>query len=356
LRLRALLRLALLLSTLGIALIASANATEPILADLLESERNTIEVFRRAGDSVVFVTNKALRRDFLSTNISEVPQGAGSGFLWDTDGHVVTNFHVVQGGQAFSVMLSDGSIREAKLIGVEPRKDIAVLHFNTDGLELSSLPIGHSGPLIVGQKVLAIGNPFGLDRTLTTGIISALGREIPAPGGFVIDDVIQTDASINPGNSGGPLLDSAGRLIGVNTAIFSPTGASAGIGMAIPVDTVARIVPQLIRYGEVRRAGLGITALSDHVVRSWGFDGVVIRQVVVGSKAASAGLRGIRFDRNGRLVSADVIQAIDGIAIHNFADLANALDGRSPGEEVEVSISRNGQKRLIRVPLTRVGR
>jgi S1-C subfamily serine protease len=208
--------------------------------------------------------------------------------------------------------------------------------------------------LIVGQKVLAIGNPFGLDRTLTTGIISALGREIPAPGGFVIEDVIQTDASINPGNSGGPLLDSSGRLIGVNTAIFTSNGTNAGIGMAIPVDTVARIVPQLIRYGEVRRAGLGITALTDHVVRSWGLDGVVIRQVLRGSQAEAAGLLGIRFDRDGNLVSADIIQAIDGDPIHNFADLANSLDSSSPGDVVEVSILRNGQKRVVRVPLARL--
>jgi S1-C subfamily serine protease len=348
-------RLLLGLAIVGVVLSFTSSAAEPDLSGLLESERNTIEVFRKAGGSVVFVTNNALRRDVLSTNISEVPQGTGSGFFWDSNGHVVTNYHVVQGGQTFSITLADGTVREAKLIGAEPRKDLAVLHFNTDGLDLPSLPLGRSGPLIVGQKVLAIGNPFGLDRTLTTGIISALGREIPAPGGFVIEDVIQTDASINPGNSGGPLLDSSGRLIGVNTAIFTSTGTNAGIGMAIPVDTVARIVPQLIRYGEVRRAGLGITALTDHVVRSWGLDGVVIRQVLPGSQAEAAGLLGIRFDRKGKLVSADIIQAIDGDSIHNFADLANALDSSSPGDVVEVSILRNGQKRVVRVPLARLG-
>jgi S1-C subfamily serine protease len=345
-----------LVSTLASFDARPSRAADVDLEGLLESERNTIEVFRKAGGAVAFVTNKALRRDYFTTNISEVQRGTGSGFLWDADGHVVTNYHVIEGGQAFSITLSDGSLHEAQLIGVEPRKDLAVLHFDTTDLDLSALPLGRSDRLIVGQKVLAIGNPFGLDRTLTTGIISALGREIPAPGGFVIDDVIQTDASINPGNSGGPLLDSAGRLIGVNTAIFSPTGTSAGIGMAIPVDTVARIVPQLIRFGEVRRAGLGVTALTDHVARSWGFDGVIIRQVLPGSQAEKSGLLGIRFDRNGRLVSADVIQAIDGEKIHTFADLSNALDTRAPGEIVEVSVLRGTEKLTVPVTLSRLNR
>ncbi|MGY8738668.1 MAG: S1C family serine protease, partial [bacterium] len=187
-------------------------------------------VFRSAGPSVVYVTNNALRRDYFSANVSEVPQGTGSGFLWDEHGHVVTNYHVIESGQTFSVSLPSGVTREARVVGVEPRKDLAVLHFDTTGLDLTALPVGRSEPLIVGQKVLAIGNPFGLDRTLTTGIISALGREFPLDDGFVIEDVIQTDASINPGNSGGPLIDSQGRVIGVNTAIYSLSGSSAGIG------------------------------------------------------------------------------------------------------------------------------
>ena len=227
--------------------------SSPVPAGLLESELNTIDVFRKAGPSVVFVTNNALRRNRFSTNVKEVPQGAGSGFLWDDHGHVVTNYHVVEGGQTFSVTLASGETREARVVGAERRKDLAVLHFETEGLEVKALPIGQSNALIVGQKVLAIGNPFGLDRTLTTGIISALGREFPTEGGFVLEDVIQTDASINPGNSGGPLLDSNGRVIGVNTAIYSLSGSSSGIGFSIPIDTVARIVPQLIRYGEHRR-------------------------------------------------------------------------------------------------------
>jgi S1-C subfamily serine protease len=332
-----------------------AETDAPVPSGLLESEKNTIQVFRTAGPSVVFVTNNALRREFFSTDVSVVPQGAGSGFLWDTHGHVVTNYHVIENGQTFSVTLPSGITREAKVIGVEPRKDIAVLHFDTEGLEIAALPIGRSDSLIVGQKVLAIGNPFGLDRTLTTGIISALGREFPTQGGFVIEDVIQTDASINPGNSGGPLIDSAGRLIGVNTAIYSPSGASAGIGFAIPVDTVARIVPQLIRFGQIRRAGLGVTIVSEHIVRTWGVSGVVIREVFSGSEAARAGLRSIGLDRRGNVVSADVVTAIDGQVISSFADLANELDNRKPGEEVVLTVVRGPKTLPIELTLMEIG-
>jgi len=334
----------------------AAEIANPIPADLLESEKNTIQVFRTAGPSVVFVTNNTLRRDFFSMNVTEVPQGTGSGFLWDTHGHVVTNFHVIENGQTFSITLPSGVTREARVIGVEPRKDLAVLHFDTDGLEITALPVGRSDSLIVGQKVLAIGNPFGLDRTLTTGIISALGREIPTRGGFVIEDVIQTDASINPGNSGGPLIDSAGRVIGVNTAIYSPSGASAGIGFAVPIDTVARIVPQLIRFGQVRRAGLGVTVVSDHIVRGWGVSGVVVREVFVGSAAARAGLRSIGVDRRGNIVSVDIVTAIDGQEVDSFAEFANALDGRKPGEEVVLTVVRGNETLRIEMKLTEIGR
>ncbi|MCP4066719.1 MAG: trypsin-like serine protease [Phycisphaeraceae bacterium] len=324
-------------------------------AGLLESEKNTIQVFRSAGPSVVFVTNNALRRDFFSMNVTEVPQGTGSGFLWDTHGHVVTNYHVIENGQTFSVTLPSGVTREAQVIGAEPRKDIAVLHFDTTGLAITPLPVGRSEPLIVGQKVLAIGNPFGLDRTLTTGVISALGREFPTLGGFVIEDVIQTDASINPGNSGGPLIDSAGRLIGVNTAIYSPSGTSAGIGFAIPVDTVARIVPQLIRFGQVRHAGIGVTVVPDHIVRSWGVAGIVVREVFGGSEAARVGLRSIGLNRRGNVVSADIVTAIDGLPVKRFAELANALDGRQPGEEVVLTVVRGKETLPIEMKLTEIG-
>jgi S1-C subfamily serine protease len=328
-------------------------ADKPMPPGLLESERNTIDVFRSAGPSVVFVTNNALRRDFFNRDVTEVPQGNGSGFLWDSLGHVVTNFHVIEGGQTFSVTLPDGTTRDAQVVGFEPRKDIAVLRFDTKGLDLRALPVGSSNSLVVGQKVLAIGNPFGLDRTLTTGIISALGRDLPTKGGFVIEDVIQTDASINPGNSGGPLIDSAGRVIGVNTAIYSPSGTSAGIGFAIPIDAVARIVPQLIRFGQVRRAGLGVTIVPDHIARVWGFEGVMVRDVASGSEAARAGLRRIQVDRRGNLLAVDIIQAIDERPIRGFADLANALDAHEPGDRVRVTILRDGkEKRVLRMRLT----
>lgn len=328
----------------------------PIPPELLPSERNTIDVFRRVGPSVVYVTNNALRRDYFSMNVTEVPQGTGSGFLWDDQGHVVTNFHVIENGQTFSITLPSGVTREARVVGVEPRKDLAVLRFDTAGLSLAPLPVGRSDSLIVGQKVLAIGNPFGLDRTLTTGIISALGREFPTRGGFVIEDVIQTDASINPGNSGGPLIDSAGRVIGVNTAIYSPSGTSLGIGFAIPIDTVARIVPQLIRYGQVRRAGLGVTVVPDHLVRGWGVDGVVVREVFPGSSAERAGLRSIGIDRRGNVMSADIVTAIDDQPIKNFAALSNALDNRKPGEEITLTVVRGAETLRIRLTLSELGR
>lgn len=330
--------------------------TRALPPGLLESERNTIDIFRAAAGSVVFVTNNALRRDFFSMNVTKVPQGTGSGFLWDRFGHVVTNYHVIEGGSSFSITLEDGSQHEATFIGAEPRKDLAVLRFDPKGLALESIPIGQSDRLVVGQKVLAIGNPFGLDRSLTTGIISALGREIPASGGFIIEDVIQTDASINPGNSGGPLIDSAGRLIGVNTAIFSPSGASAGIGFAVPVDTVRRIVPQLIRFGRVKRAGLGVTLLPDHIVGPWGIEGVVIREVHPGSGAAAAGLHGIELDRRGAVVSLDVINRIDEDRIRNFADLANALDEHAPGDFVWVHYERDGKSLRARIELEELSR
>ncbi|MCR9097310.1 MAG: trypsin-like peptidase domain-containing protein [bacterium] len=345
---------------------AVAEPDRPVLAPptplsapdpaLLESERNTMDVFRRADPSVVFVTNNALRRDFFSMDVTEVPQGAGSGFLWDEHGHVVTNFHVLEGGQTFSITLPTGVTRDARVVGVEPRKDLAVLHFDTEGLDLQPLPLGASAKLAVGQKVLAIGNPFGLDRTLTTGIISALGREFPTQGGFVIEDVIQTDASINPGNSGGPLLDSRGRVIGVNTAIYSPSGASAGIGFAIPIDTVQRIVPQLIRFGQVRRVGLGVRVLRDQIVQRWGIAGVGIHEVAPGSEAERAGLRSVVADRYGRVASVDVVIALDGARIDGFAALANALDGREPGEKVTLSVLRDDEILEIEMRLQELGR
>jgi S1-C subfamily serine protease len=227
-----------------LALILAAAAALPAAA-LSPDEENTIAVFREAAPSVVFVTNVALEQNQYQDEFA-VPQGAGSGFVWDKQGHIVTNFHVVQGGDAFLVTFDDQTQVQAKLIGTDANKDIAVLKIEEKYDKLKPIAVGSSDKLSVGQQVLAIGNPFGLDHSLTKGIISAVGRVVQGIGGVTIHDMIQTDAAINPGNSGGPLLDSAGRLIGVNTAIQSPSGASAGIGFAIPVDEVNRVVPQVI--------------------------------------------------------------------------------------------------------------
>ena len=317
----------------------------PIPQGLLESERNTIEVFRRASPSVVFISNSRQVHGFRGLNVSKIPQGSGSGFLWDDDGHVVTNYHVVRGGNAFSVTFGDGVSYDARVVGVDPNKDLAVLRIRAKDRELVPLEYGDSSDLVVGQKVLAIGNPFGLDHTLTTGVISAVGREIRSLAGTVIEDVIQTDASINPGNSGGPLLDSAGRLIGVNASIVSSTGQSAGIGFAIPSSTVKRIVPQLIRFGKVKRAGLGVRILPDYVAERWGEKGLIIRDIDAGSAAARAGLQPIRVDRRGNVTSYDRIVGIDDEAVDSYNDLYRVLDGRGAGEPVEVHFVRSGEKR-----------
>jgi len=314
----------------------------PVPPNLLEDERNTIEVFRRTAGSVVFVTNSEVRRSPFTLNAAQVTRGSGSGFVWDHDGHIVTNYHVVEGGNRFSVTLADGTTREARLVGVAPRKDLAVLTIDPGGLALEPLEPGDSAALVVGQKVLAIGNPFGLDSSLTTGVISALGREIQSTAGTLIEDVIQTDAAINPGSSGGPLLDSTGRLIGVNTGIFSSNGGSAGIGFAVPVATVVRLVPQLIAYGRVKWPGLGITALPDHIAASWGVVGVIVRDVLPNSPAERAGFHGIQTTpRGGR--SFDLITQVGERPIRRAIDLVDALDDYDPGDVVAVRFLREGR-------------
>ena len=330
------------------------ESQRPIPGHLLSHERNTIEVFRAAADSVVFVTNERLQRRFRSLNVEKIPQNTGSGIIWDERGHIVTNLHVIQGGNAFSISFADGSTHPATVVGYDLNKDLAVLKVETNPARLVPISRGKSSVLVVGQKVLAIGNPFGLDHTLTVGVISALGREIQSLNSTTIEDVIQTDASINPGNSGGPLLDSAGRMIGVNTQIVSSTGQSAGIGFAVPVDTVERIVPQLIKYGKVQRAGLGIRILADAYARQWGVSGVVVREVTNGSPAARAGLRGLNVDQWGTVVSFDLITAIGEGPVENFDDLYQALDGRRPGEQVTVHYRRDGQARRTSMQLTKI--
>ena len=285
----------------------------------------------------------------------EIPAGVGSGIVWDTDGHIVTNFHVVEHAARAEVVLSDGSAYSAKIVGTAPDKDLAVLHIDAPPSKLRPLAIGTSNNLLVGQKVLAIGNPFGFDQTLTTGVISGLGREITSVTRHPIHDVIQTDAPINPGNSGGPLLDSSGRLIGINTAIYSPSGASAGIGFAVPVDTINRIVPQLIKYGKIARPGLGVNIVSDRIAQRYGVDGVIILQVAPGSAAAAAGLHGIHQGPAGRWMLGDVIVGIDGQAIHRQVDLYNALENHKVGDKIKVTVLNDGQKRDVQVTLQALG-
>ncbi len=318
--------------------------------DLAADEQATIALFRNCSPSVVYITSLAVRRDF-RLNVLEIPQGAGSGFLWDSAGHVITNFHVIEHADAAQVTLADHSTWEARLVGAAPEKDLAVLRIDAGAEHLRPLRIGRSNDLQVGQKVFAIGNPFGLDRTLTTGIISALGREIDSVSGVPIRDVIQTDAAINPGNSGGPLLDSSGSLIGVNTAIYSPSGAYAGIGFAIPVDTVRWVVPDLLRYGKVRRPTLGVQLAPEGVRRELRLEGALVIDVVDGSGAARAGIQPTRRDRFGRVELGDVIVAVGDEAVRSSGDLQLALEKRQVGEKVRVTVVRDGRRRELLVEL-----
>ncbi len=314
-------------------------------------ERDLTQLFEEASPSVVNVTSLALQRDFFRLNVMEIPRGAGSGFVWDRLGHVVTNFHVVRGANGWEVTLSDQSVWRAELIGTAPEKDLAVLRIDADPNDLVPIRVGSSGDLQVGQTVLAIGNPFGFDQSLTTGIISALGREIESVARVPITDVIQTDAAINPGNSGGPLLDSAGRLIGVNTAIYSPSGSSAGIGFAIPVDTVNWVVPDLIAYGRIRRPTLGVELAPPHINRRLGINGVLVMNVVAGSGAADAGVRPTRRDDRGRWTLGDIILAVEGEPVRSSSELGLRVEGRSPGDEVTVTVDRDGRRLDLRVTL-----
>jgi S1-C subfamily serine protease len=322
--------------------------------DLAADEQSTIEVFHEASPSVVYITSTSLeyRRSLFRLNLFEIPQGAGSGFIWDHDGHIVTNYHVIAGASAIEVTLADHSVWPARFVGGEPDKDLAVVKIDAPSDEQKPLPIGTSSDLLVGQKVFAIGNPFGLDQTLTTGVVSALGREISSLTGRPIRDVIQTDAAINPGNSGGPLLDSAGRLIGVNTQIASPSGASVGIGFAVPVDIVNRVVPQIIRHGRVIRPGLGIQAVPDSVARRLDISGVLIADVQRGSAAEEAGLRGTLLTQRGQLRQlGDIITKINDQPISNLYDLLDALEKQKVGDRVHITYKREGREQEATVRL-----
>ena len=315
--------------------------------DLAADEKTTIELFERSKGSVVFIATTQLVRDFWSRNMFSIPRGAGSGFVWDADGHIITNNHVVQGAAEAKVRLNDGRDYSARLVGASPAHDIAVLRIRVPERQPPPLPIGTSADLKVGQKVFAIGNPFGLDWSLTAGIVSALDRSLPAEDGrTVIEHLIQTDAAINPGNSGGPLLDSSGRLIGINTAIFSPSGAYAGVGFAVPVDTVNRVVPQLVAKGKYTRPALGVVTdeqLNQQLARQLGVKGVAVLKVEPGSPAEAAGLRAARPAPNGGVVPGDIITAIDGKNVDSVARLVNRLDEHKVGDTIKLTVQRDGK-------------
>jgi len=349
-------RLAALLFLLAVG-IGLAQAQQPRAVQprgpLEAAELNHINVFKRVSPSVVHITTLALQRDLFSMNVSEVPRGTGSGFIWDAAGHIVTNFHVIQGATAARVTLADQSNHEAELVGAFEDRDLAVLRIKAPREKLPPIPIGTSRDLLVGQQVYAIGNPFGLDQTLTTGIVSALNREIESMNRRAIRGAIQTDAAINPGNSGGPLLDSAGRLIGVNTSIYSPSGASAGIGFAIPVDEVNRIVPRLIRDGRFIRPAIGVTGGSAQLSQALKLPpGVALIGVTPGGPAAQAGLQPFA-RRNGRLIAGDVITAVNEEPVADFDDMLALLERRQIGERISLSVWNTGKTRKLSVTLGR---
>ena len=322
------------------------SAQEPDYSQFkTNDEANNIEVFKQASPSVVHITNSRLVRTLYSLNPQEVPQGSGSGFIWNTDGYIVTNFHVIQQANRVIVTLQDGTSYDAVAVGVDPDKDLAVLKIDAPAAELVPVSPGDSSLLEVGRKVIAIGNPFGLDTTMTVGVVSALGREIDSMSRRTIRDVIQTDAAINPGNSGGPLLNSLGQLVGVNTQIYSPSGANSGIGFAIPVNIIKRVIPQLITYGRVQTPILGITRLPqpDYYRELWGIEGVIVLNVVEGTDPERLGMRGLTQAQRGRIQLGDVVVEIDGQSVGNEDDYANIMEQHRPGDVVRVRTRRDNQ-------------
>jgi S1-C subfamily serine protease len=319
---------------------------------LLPDEQNTIEIVRRTRNSVVYITNMQYVRDFFYESNQPVPRGSGSGFVWDDRGHIVTNFHVIDEGDKFMVSFPNQKQVEAALVGRDPSRDIAVLRLKEPVANLTPIVVGTTKDLQVGQKVVAIGNPFGFDHTVTTGIVSALGRSMLGAGDITIRDMIQTDASINPGNSGGPLLNSSGELIGMNTMIASPSGASSGVGFAVPADTIRKIVPQIIQFGKVIRPDLGgVQFVRDEVAQRAGIEGAVVLEVSQGSRAYQLGLRGLTRDAYGRLLVRDIVTGIDGTKVKSYDDLFNALDGYKIGDTVTLTVEREGKARTLRIEL-----
>ena len=319
------------------------------MPNLNSEEKATIKLFEETCPSVAFITTTSFRQNFFTMDVTEVPRGTGTGFVWDKEGHIVTNYHVIKGADRFLVTLaSNEEPVAAKLVGIAPDKDLAVIKIEKAKGDLRPVPVGVSENLLVGQSVYAIGNPFGLDYSLTTGIISALGREIKGTDGTPIKDVIQTDAAINPGNSGGPLLNSSGQLIGVNTAIYSPSGAYAGIGFSIPVDVVKWVVPELIQYGKIKRPSLGIASIgSPRVVRRLGYQGILIMELVKNGAGDKAGLRPTTTRGFNDITVGDIIEAMDDKPIKSYGDMILALEKYNAGDKVMLTVIRDKKEREI---------
>lgn len=337
------------------ALPLSATETSDYLSFSTDDEANTTEVFQLASPAVVFVTSTELRRQRFTRNVMEIPRGAGSGFIWNADsGLVVTNYHVVAGADRLTITLEDEQAFQAEVVGLAPERDLAVLRMMDPPDNLTELPVGDSSELSVGRKVMAIGNPFGLDTTLTVGVVSALDREIQSPSNRTIRGVIQTDAAINPGNSGGPLLNSLGQLIGVNTAIYSPSGGSAGIGFAIPVNTVIEVVPQLIAFGKIMRPVLGVELASDRWLRRYRVEGVPIVRTYRGFPAAVAGMVGARRGSRGEIILGDVITEIDGERVANNDEFLSEMERHRVGDTIDIVTTREGEEKRFTVELSEV--
>ncbi|SFV55039.1 HtrA protease/chaperone protein [hydrothermal vent metagenome] len=322
--------------------------------ELSPLEKNSVELFEKSKDSVVFITTQSQVIDYWSRSVMDVPQGTGSGFIWDEFGHIVTNFHVIQDASSATIRLSNGVDYQASLVGADPSHDLAVLKIDAPSLSLKPMPIGESKNLKVGQLVYAIGNPFGLDWTMTTGIISALNRVIDGVDGSKIKEAIQTDASINPGNSGGPLLDSARRVIGVNTSIYSPSGASAGIGFAIPIDLVNQVVTQLISHGKYIRPSIGIEVderMNRLIYQRYGIEGIVVLGVTKGSGAYKAGLKSAKIYRDGSVELGDVIVKIENQKVSSIRELNEILDNKKRGDIINVTLLRNGGLFVVKIKL-----
>lgn len=336
---------------LSVALAAPAFSID--LNTLLPDERNTVDIFQKSSAKVVYVHRLATVSSYSSAKM-HVPDGAGSGIIWDDKGHVVTNYHVIRGADDLAITLGNMTV-PAKVIGTEPRKDIAVLEIKSPQAlaylkTYKPFEIVHLKDLIVGQKAIAIGNPFGLDHSLSKGVISALGRQVPGIGGVTIRNMIQTDTPINPGNSGGPLLNSAGQLIGLNTMIYSRSGSSAGIGFAVPADDIERVVTQIIKHGRVVLSGIGIQRVEPHIAQKMGVKkGILIADVLPDTPAARLKLRGTHRDPWGRIVLGDVIVAVNAHPVANYDALYNLLSEIKVGEQVTLSIQRGNKQMDVKM-------